>query len=180
MPAISITFSAPAKPHFQWYDSFEELTDSEVTEFAFLCRNATAAFFSEVTERRNPYYSGVEKHYTMLHQNANQINDHGITKVHEANLKDFELYMVGPADSQDKRRDRQLARQFLWSISRVTHWSHVLLILCTLGKHKLQQLNDGQRVKLLKYIVRHGVALFCPKLEDRAAQYNLYQTSTVL
>lgn len=151
MPAFSITFSAPSKPHFHWYDSFEDLTDSEITEFAFLCRNATAAFFGEVTERRNPCQDlGVENYYDLLHHNVNWINDHGINKVYEANLEDFETYMVGPADSQDKRRDRWLVRQFLWSILRVTYWSNVLLIFCALGKNKLQKLNDDQRVKLLK------------------------------
>ena len=78
----------------------EKLTHFEVTEFAFLYRNASAAFLSELIERRNPSQDlGVDKLYNLLHHNANLINDYGITKVHEANLKDLKQDILGPADS---------------------------------------------------------------------------------
>lgn len=68
-----------------------------------------------------------------------------------------------------------MARQYLWLISRVVGWSYALLILCALGKHRIQRLDEDQRVKLIKYINKRRSSLFCPKLEDPATQCNLHQ-----
>ena len=54
MSPISITFGTPTTK-FQWFDSFKGLTDEELDEIAVHCRSSTAAIFTELSDRRNPW-----------------------------------------------------------------------------------------------------------------------------
>jgi hypothetical protein len=55
MSPISITFSTPTNPRFQWFDSLKDLIDEELDEIAIYYRSATAAIFTELSDRRNPW-----------------------------------------------------------------------------------------------------------------------------
>jgi hypothetical protein len=44
-----------------------------------------------------------------------------------------------------------------------------------LGKHRVQKLDEDQRVKLIKHISKHRDSLFCRRLEDKAIQDDLHQ-----
>ena len=90
----------------------------------------------------------------------------------ELYLNNLHTYLAGPDDA---RNEIKVVRQFLWLVSRVIGWSYALLILCTLGKHKLQKLDEDRRVKLVKYITQHRGSLFCPGLEVKAVRCNLHQ-----
>lgn len=176
MSGISITFGAPTKPHFNWYDSFEGLTDEELDEIVLHCRSATAAFFSELSDRRKPWKdSTLEAYYDQLRRNANHINEKGLTKEYTPHLQGLYLYLADPDGRQDKRNDVKVARHFLWLVSRVIDWSYALLILCSLGRHKVQKDDEDQRVKLIKYIAINRATLNCPRLEDEATQCKLYE-----
>lgn len=54
MSPISITFGTSTNPRFQWFDSLKGLADEELDEIAVHCRSATAAIFTELSDRRNP------------------------------------------------------------------------------------------------------------------------------
>lgn len=174
MSAISITFSTPAQLHFNWYDSLESLTDEELEELTVHCRGAMAALFTELSDRRKSCRAP-EAYSDMLLRTAKYINRVGFTKDHESYLRDLYLFLAEPDDRQIERSDLKVVRQFLWLISRLTNWSYALLILCTLGKHKMQVLNEHERTKLTKSIIKHRADFQCPRLEDKASQCNLQQ-----
>jgi hypothetical protein len=176
MSPISITFGTPANPKFKWFDSFEGLTDEELDEIVVHCRSATAAFFAELSDRRKPWKDRtLEDYYEILLENADRINRKGFAKEHALRLKDLYMSLADPSNAQIERNENKVARHFLWLVSRVIDWSYALLILCTLGKHKVQKLDEDQRVKLIKHIIKHRETLFCPRLKDKAIQCNLHQ-----
>ena len=173
MSPISITFDTPTNPRFQWFDSLKDLADEELDEIAVHCRSATAAIFTELSDRRNPWKDQtLEGYHDMLHKIANQINRKGLTNENELYLNNLHTYLAGPDDA---RNEIKVVRQFLWLVSRVIGWSYALLILCALGKHRLQKLDEDRRVKLVKHITQHRGSLFCPVLEDKAVRCNLHQ-----
>lgn len=173
MSPISIIFRTPTNPNFTWLDTFKGITDKELDEFAIHCRNATAAIFTEISDRRNPWKDRtLEDYQDMLLKNAHQINEEGLTDEHKVYLDNLYIYLAGPGDTRNKVK---LVRQFLWLVSRVTDWSYALLLLCSLGKHKLQKMDEDRRVKLIKHIAQDRDLLSCPTLKDRAIQCQLHQ-----
>jgi len=175
MSPISITFGTPTNPSFQWYDSFKDLADEELEEIVIHCRSATAAFFTELSDRRKPWKDRtLEDFHDMLLENAIRINRRGLTDEHEGYLKNLYPFLADPGDAQIERNETKVARQYLWLVSRVIGWSYALLILCALGKHRLQKLDEDRRVKLVKYITQHRDSLFCPKLADKAFRCKLH------
>lgn len=176
MSPISITFRTPTNPEFKWFNSFEGLTDEELEEIAVHCRSATAAFFTELSDRRTARKDRtVESYHDMLLGNAEGINRKGFTDDHKLCLNNLYTFLADPVGAQTERDDNKLARQHLWLVSRVMDWSYALLILCALGKNKLHKLNEDQRIKLIKHIAQHPDSLFYPKLKDKAIQCNLHQ-----
>ena len=177
MLQISITFGTPSNPEFQWIDSLEHLTDEELHEFAVQSRSATAAFFTEISDRSNPRQDEtLEEYHKTLQENANQINRKGLTDEYETYLDNLNTYLAGPSNA---RSDIKVVRQFLWLVSRVIGWSYALLLFCALGKHRLQKLDEYQRTKLVKHIAQHRDSLFCPILQDKAVCYDLHQLTFV-
>ncbi len=173
MSPIRITFGTPTTPEFQWFDSFKGLTEEELDEIVIHCRSATAASFAELSDRRDPWEDRtLEGYYDGLLNTANQIKRRGLTREEELDSKELHTYLAGPDDA---RNEIKMVRKFLWLVSRVIGWSYALLLHCTLGKHKLQKLDEDRRVKLVKYIIRHRDSLFCPKLEDQATRCNFHQ-----
>lgn len=178
MSPISLTFRTPTNPQLPWFDSLKGLSDEELDEVAVHCRSATAAVFSELLDRRHPWKDQtLEAYQNMLLENANRINGKGLTREHKGYLKDLYTYLAGPGDARDEVK---LVRQYLWLVSRVIGWSYALLLLCTLGKHRLQKLDEDWRVKLFKHIIRHRDPLFCPELEDQATRCNLHQIRMII
>jgi len=176
MSSISITFGTPTNPKFQWFDDLKGLTDEELDEIVIHCRSATAAFFTELSDRRQPWKDRkVEAYYDMLLKNANHINRRGLTNEHKGYLNNLYTLLADPSDAQTERNDMKVARQYLWLVSRVIGWSYALLILCALGKHKIQKLDEDQRIKLFKHITQHRDSLFCSKLKDKAVPCNLHE-----
>ena len=173
MSSISIVFGTPTNPNFEWYDGFKDVTDDELDEIAIYCRSATAAVVTELSDRRNPWTDRTLADYqeTLL-ENATLINIKGLTNEHEGYLDNLYGYLAGPGNA---RNEVKIARQFLWLISKVTDWAQALLVLCTLGKHKLQKIDEDRRVKLVEYVVQHRDRLFCPLLKDEAVRCNLQQ-----
>ena len=173
MSPISIVFRTPSNPNFTWFDTFKSITDEELDEFAIHCRNATAAIFTELSDRRNPWKDRtLENYQDMLLKNAHQINQGELNSEHEVYLDNLHTYLAGPGDA---RKDVKVATQFLWLLSRITDWSYALLLLCSLGKHRLQKMDEDRRVKLIRYIIQDRDSLFCPVLKDRAIQCQLHQ-----
>ncbi len=176
MSPISITFGTSINPNFKWSDSLVDLTDKELDELVVHCRSATAAFFTELSDRQKPWKDHkLEQYYDILLENVNYINRKGLSTQHGLNLHDLYIFLADPSDTQTERNEIKVVRHFLWLISKVIGWSYALLILCALGRHKVQRLDDDQRVKLAKHIINHRTTLFCPILEDKAIECNLYQ-----
>jgi hypothetical protein len=181
MSATSIILSTPTNPKLQWFDSFKDLTDKELNEIAIHCRSATAALFTELSDRRHPWKDQkLDNYQDMLLKNANQINEEGLTIKHELYLNQLCTFLADPDDAQTERNEIKIVKQYLWLVSRVIGWSYVLLILYTLGKHKLQKLDEDRRIKLVKHIVQNRDSLSCPRLEEKATRCNLCQTRMTL
>ena len=173
MSSISVTFGTPTNPSFQWFDSLKGLADEELDEIAIHCRSATAAIFTELSDRRNPWKDQtLEEYHKLLLKTANRINRKGLTNKNKLYLNDLNTYLAGPDDA---RNEIKVVRQFLWLVSRVIGWSYALLILCALGKHRLQKLDEDRRIKLVKHITQHSDSLLCPVLEDKADLCKLHQ-----
>lgn len=181
MSTTSIIFSTPTNPKFQWFDSFKDLTDKELNEIAIHCRSATAALFTELSDRRRPWKDQkLEDYQDILLKKANQINEKGLTNEHEHYLNQLYTFLADPDDAQTERNEIKIARQYLWLVSRVIGWSYVLLIFYTLGKDKLQKLDEDRRTKLVKHIVQNRDSLSCPRLGEQATHCNLCQIRMTL
>ena len=175
MSSIDITFATPTHPELRWSDSFEGLEEEEIEELVNNLRVALAAFSAELTDRRKPETDRkFEKYKQKLQETAKQINEQGLTKAHEEHLGSLKLILAQAGSAQGERKESKnskAGRQYLWLISNVIGWPYVLLFFCALGKHKVERINEDQRVKLLKYIVNRRESLFCRRLEDRTIQF---------
>jgi len=155
---------------------FESLGDIEIEKIIILLRGALATFFAELTDRRKPWNdTRLEDSCDMLRKTAKHINNEGFTEGHERYLDNLHLYLAGPGDAQKERNEPKAARQYLWLISIAIGWPYALLILCALGKWRLQNLDDDQRVKILKYVAKHRGSLFYSRLEGKAFQCDLHE-----
>ena len=173
MSHINLTLVTPTHPECNWLDSFESLKEEEIEGILLILRGALAAFSAELTDRRMPWPDHELQNYKKkLQETARQINEQELTRTHKANLDS----LTGYAQHERKESKQSKAgKQYLWLISNVIGWPYVLLIICALGKHKIERIGDNQRVKLLKYIVKHRESLFCRRLEDRAVQYQFQE-----
>ena len=171
MSPIDITFATPTHPEFKWLDSFESLGEEEIKGFIVTLRGALSAFSTELIDRRKPYKDQtLENHELMLQETAKHINTQGLTKTHEIYLGNLDSALAQAACAQAERKESKAARQYLWLISQVIGWPYVLLVFCALGKHKVEHLNEDQRIKIVKYIAKHRESLFCRRLDDKAIQ----------
>jgi len=179
MSQITIAFGTPANRSFRWFDTFEGLTTEELDEIIIQCRSATAAFLTELVDRRRPWTDcALEDYYVILQRNANRIDKKGLTKEHKLQLHGVHTILADPGDTQPERNEKKVARHFLWLISRVIGWSYALLTLCALGKNKVEKLDEDQRVKIIKFIIQRRGSLFCSSLEEMSMTCKLDQIRT--
>ncbi|KAL9124348.1 MAG: hypothetical protein Q9217_006315 [Psora testacea] len=176
---IAVTLASPTHPEFNWLDSFESLEEEEIEGIILILRGALAAFSAELTDRRKPWMDqALENYKEKLQQTAKQINEQGLTETHEANLDSLKLSLAQTGCAQTERKESKpskAGRQYLWLISNVIGWPYVLLIICALGKHRMERIDEDQRVKLLRWIAKHRESLFCRTLEDRAIQWQFQE-----
>ena len=100
MSVASIFFSTPTNPKFQWFDSFKDVTDEELNEITIHCRIATAALFTELSDRRHPWKDRtLENYQNMLLKNAREINEEGLTNEHELCLDQLCTFLADPDDA---------------------------------------------------------------------------------
>ena len=166
MLPISIPFATATSPGFQWLDGFNSLGDKEIEDVIILLRGVIAVCFAELTDRRKPWNdTSLQDCYDMLQETAELINN---DENHELDLDNVHQYLAGPSDAQKERSEIKAARQYLRLVSIAVGWSYALLILCALGKWRLQNLDDDQRVKILRYVFKKRGSLFCSRLEDKA------------
>lgn len=175
MSRIHITLTTPTQPEFNWLDSFESLEGEEIEGVILILRGALAAFSAELSDRREPSTDrALEDYKKKLQKIAKQINKQGLTETHKGDLDSLKISLAQAGSAQVEREESQpskAGRQDLWLISNVIGWPYALLIFCALGKHKVERINEVQRVKLLKYVAGHRKLLFCRILEARAVQF---------
>lgn len=166
MSPITITFSTPTVPGFQWIDSFENLEDEAIEEILLHCRYATVAFEAELLHRHKPIVDlAFDDYCDLIGEQANKIRTSELTATNIKSLCDeLDSFL-----SKDKREHHTLkpAQQYLEFISRVLGRSYALLIFCALGK-TVQRLSQVQRAKLMKHMSTHRKVLFCDALEGEA------------
>lgn len=169
---IRITFFTPTKGEFEWTDSLQGLNENEIEELLIHSRSATISLENEISYRRQPREDAILLDYcNALCEDNERIQKEGLTKDQTSRIE--ELRSVLFEGREIDRSDSKGTWQFLWLVSRVIGWSHALLILCALGKAKLQRLSEGRRIKLFKYLKHHRKALHCPKLEHKAIRHGL-------
>lgn len=175
MSRIDITLATPTHPGTNWLDSLEGLEKEEIEELITILRGALAALSAELTDRREPSTDrALEDYKEKLQKIAKQINKQGLTETHEGDLDNLKISLAQAGSAQVEREESQPSKagqQYLRFISNVIGWPYALLIFCALGKHKVERINEVQRVKLLKYVAEHRKLLFCRQLEDRAVQF---------
>ncbi|KAL8912015.1 MAG: hypothetical protein Q9171_002928 [Xanthocarpia ochracea] len=164
MSSITIDFGTPSNRSFQWFDNLEGLTSEELDEIVIQCRSATAAFLTELTDRRRPWRDcALEDYCDLLQQDAKHVNKKGLTKEHKHQLQGVYTFLADLGDNQTERNEKKVVRHFLWLISRVIGWSYALLILCALGKNKVEKLDEDQRVKITKFIIQCHIKVDPPR-----------------
>ena len=139
-----------------------------------ILRGALSAFSAELTDRRQPWCDKVfEDCKEMLQETARQINKQGLTQTHEKYLDSLNLFLSQAGCDPKMNKTSKAMAQYLWFFSKVIGWPYVLLIFCTLGKHKIEHLNEDQRAKLVTYFAQNRETLFCRELQNKAVQCNL-------
>ena len=176
---IQISFNAPGQPDLHWPDFFSSLTSitsEQLNEIVNQCHWASVAFYTELSDRREPWLdTRLKTYYKALRENADEINKMGYNKRHRACMDD--LYeLLDEAARPDQRR----AGEFLWLISKVIGWHYALLILCAFGKAQIQKMDEHQRIKILNYITQNRKVLYCRKLENEALDQKLENIRTFL
>ena len=176
MSSIDITFALPADSKFRWLDGLDRLGEDEIEERILIHRGALSALSAELTDRREPWWGqSLEYCKNMLQKTARTINDQGLTPTHEKYLDCLTSFLIQAACAEAEEREGKTGkttRQYLWLISRVIGWHYVLLIFCAQGKHKIEHLDEDQRIKLVIYIAQDQETLFCHRLQDKVIQCN--------
>ncbi len=111
----------------------------------------------------------------MLQKTAERITNKGFTENYKLYLDNLYRYLADPYNAQKERNESKAAGQYLRLVSIAVGWSYALLILCALKKWRLQNLDENQRVKILRYVFKKRGSLFCFRLEDKAVQCDLHQ-----
>ena len=114
MPPITIEFGTPANRSFRWFDDLKGLTTEELNEIVIQYPSATAAFLTELTDRRRPWRDhALEDYYNILQRNASRINKKGLTKDQELQLQGIYIFLADLGDTQAERNEKKVARHFL-------------------------------------------------------------------
>ena len=152
MSPISITFTTPTNPEFKRLDSLRGLREEEIEEIIIQLHGALAAFSAELTDRNRPWEDSTSDYCNRLQKKANEINRCGLPEKYKLSMDLLPTSPMALGNGQPDRQDAKIARQFLLLVSRVMGWAFALLILVTLDKTTVLQLNEDQRVRILKQI----------------------------
>ena len=171
MSPINIIFATPTYSKLNWLDSCEGVGEEEIRDLILFLRGALAALSAELDDRRNTRKDeNLESYKRMLWETAKQINEQGLTETHERCLGSLGSFLAQAEVERKESKFDKATRQYLWLISKAIGWPWVRFIWCALGKCKVKHLNEGQRIKLVKYIAKHRESFFCRSLEDRVVQ----------
>ena len=180
MSPIEITCATPTHPPFSWLDSLDKLEEGEIEGFVLNLRGALAAFSMELKDRRELRYrrepdvdQALENYKKQLRETAEQINKQGLTKTQEVFLVNLTTLFAQAQCAKDECDDNNMhkaGREYLWLISSVIGWPYALLIVCTLGRNKIERLKEDHCVKLLRYIHENRELLYCCGLDNRAVE----------
>lgn len=174
MSSIDVIFSTPTYRQFRWWDNLKSLQEGEVEELIMNLRGALSAFSAELADRRQPWCDNKMENYKKLLQNtAQEINKQGLTQTHETYLDSLNSFLIEAGCGHQMNKTSRAMAQYLGFFSTVIGWPYVFLIFCTLGKYKIEHLNEDQRIKLLTYIAQNREMLFCRELQNKAIQRNL-------
>lgn len=175
MSRIDITLTSSTHSEFHWLNSFKSLEEKDIEKTILILRDALTVFSAKLTDRRKSWTNqALEINKKKIQKTVKHINEQGLTEMHEVNLNSLKLSLTQAECAQTERKESKPSkaeRQYLWLIPSVIDWPYCLLIICVLDKHKIKRINEDQRVKLLKYIVKHRKSLFCCKLEERISQF---------
>ena len=176
----SITLSTSKRSSIQWVYGLEDVTDEEIKELALHCRTAVHALETELIGRGQPQDDQLLKTYCeSLQSNAVQIIESGtLIREHRHQLEGKTSFIqVMNGNTALNHYELKLARDFVWLISRSLGWPFALLVIWSLGMHKLRKMSDAHRVKILKYISRNRTLLYCDVLDKKAHELGLYEMS---
>ena len=101
-----------------------------------------------------------------------------MTETHKGYLESLGSYLAQADCAQVEHKESKIGkatRQYLWLISKAIGWPWVRFIWYALGKYKVEHLNQGQYIKLVKYIAQHRELFVCRRLEDRVVQYQFQE-----
>ena len=164
-----MSFGTADRLRIQWPNRYDNLSDDDLKESILIYQWAAVALSTEFTDRlQRPEDSRLKTYYEQLLANAEWINHRGLTAAHSDRLQYFEQFLIQSLTSGSERSEKFQARQFLVLVSRVLSWPYTLLILCALGKDVLHKMTDGERVKMINYIIQHRDVLYCQELEEKA------------
>ena len=173
-PPVGITFSTQDVSQSTWLDNLRKVKEEDISELIIYCRFTIYSLEAELSDRPIAQEDNtLSTYFDTIQSQAQQINASNFVP-EKQDLNDYGPFLAQePSDSCDI----EAARLFLWLVSRIMGWSHALLILHSLGKHKLKRLSEGRRVKLIKFMREKGESLFCPKLQEEAKNLGLTEQS---
>lgn len=180
MSSISVRFFTRKYSSFSWLDGFKDVTNEEIKEFAVHCRLALVALETELSDRCNPRRDNMlEASYVLLQENANVIiESEKLNQEQQRQLYGPSSFLeVMKGDVPIERQDVKIARDFVWLISRMMDWSFALLMVCILGKNRLQRMSEGHRVKLLKHLWTYRGLHLCSVLQHKAIEMGFNETN---
>ena len=162
MSPIQVIFTTPRHPGFSWSDEVKGLENQEIEDFITILRCALAAFSAELTDRGGPPTDLLlESYKEKIRLTANQINAEGLTEPQERQLADVTSHVSQADLPQAEGKKVKAGRRYLRLISDVVGWHYALLVMCALGKHKVERIDENQRIRILKYIAKDRESLYC-------------------
>ena len=174
MSPINIIFATSTHAKLNWFDSYESIREEDINDLILFLRGALAALSAELDDRKNTQKDEtLEDYKRVLWRTAKQINEQGLTETHEGYLESLGSFLAQAGCAQVECKESKIGkatRRLLLLISKAIGKPWVPFIWCALGKHKVEHLNEGQRLKLVKYVAKHRESFFCRKLEDRVVQ----------
>ncbi|MCJ1379040.1 hypothetical protein MMC17_002139 [Xylographa soralifera] len=177
--ATSVTLSTSKLHSIQWINGLDGVEDEELKELAFCCRTAMYALETELAERGSPQDDQrLDKIFCKsLLANAQAITKSGTLSEEQSQQLEGSQSFVELLNGNAVLDQHELknARNFVWLIARWFGWPFGLLVICSLGKTKLRTMSDAHRIKILKYISKNRMLLYCNALHLMASKLHFYE-----
>jgi hypothetical protein len=176
-----INFSTSDNAQLSWTDSYEGISSDELEKLKIECQTAVHSLDAELSDRKSQIDPAFERDIgsdrALLNSSLNRGRLLG-TEVenHDGADRFLRALKDGLTEPPDSTRGDRIYGHSLYLLSKVAGPAYVLLVICSLGKNRVQRMSPRRRVNLIRYIKQHEDLLYSPFFKSKAEESSLHQT----